>query len=368
MDASSILPLAALDDSAAERLPDAPDVGVGERARRALVLLAGGSLTERFSIVGPPSSGKSLLCSSLQQAVDNQPPPADLASLAFRPTSAAMRDLVEAAGEVVTTGRIAIDSTARTRPYEFALKFTEPVARLYRRQIEARYQLLDGPGGALFGSPSGQAPLGVTGLETETKRLMEWWAGSSGLMLCIDSTSGRTAPASARAPKAPESPAHMQLATDSALAIFRNLPRRLAELPGGLGRCRRIVICLTKADAYFCGPRSRWQTPLSRALAADPVEHALRLMTRPAVHCLATHCAPGTRIAFTYCSSYGFLAGEGTANFDPSRGGLLVTPEVSRSAASVIESWQPFRILEPLLFLATGRPYGLRVLEAGDLP
>ena len=68
---------------------------------------------------------------------------------------------------------------------------------------------------------------------------------------------------------------------------------------------------------------------------------------------------PGVHCGWT--SVYGFVPGEGSANYDEQRETLLVYDQAD---PLFWQKWVPFRVLDPFIYLATGEPMSLQPIPA----
>lgn len=193
-----------------------------------------------------------------------------------------------------------------------------------------RFEVLDGPGGAIFfHSPN-----------PERHRMLHAARDARGFLLCVDGSE-----------------------PDGAVAVFRGLIDFLQRIGADVLRYRRVAICLTKADLVFM-PHGR--SAQEEATLADPREAARELLTTAALNALRQF-GRRTEIGACWVSAYGFIPGEGIANYDPGNDGILTRRPGTRElhGAAGIDAWIPFQVLDPFVWLATGRRGGVRVFERG---
>jgi hypothetical protein len=122
---------------------------------------------------------------------------------------------------------------------------------------------------------------------------------------------------------------------------------------------RRVVVCLTKADKVFL-PHAR--AAHQAAIEDDPRVRAADLMTRAALSALRQY-GRRTQIGACWVSAYGFIRDEGSANYDQRTDGLLTHPQggSSHHVTAGIDAWEPFQVLDPFVWVATGRLGGVRL-------
>jgi len=282
---------------------------------------------EQFVIFGPSNSGKTSLLSTLQQAVFNR----DESGWRVIPKSEGARRLFRAAGGAVLDGRAIANATYDMTKVAFEFEFTrKPSLFLPRQTVKAHYSLLDGPGGALFvdGTAGGQDD-DVEQAEAFRAELLSHMRQSIGAMLCVDATD-----------------------RSKARSFFLNLPDILCDLGMDKLPFRRFVICLTKADALFVDRRSQAH---EAAQQSDAVQLARDILTRPGVNALLSFAPKTMEIAVAMTSAYGFDVERGNALIDARTGQIALradgrTGDISQD----IERWQPFRVVDPFIFLASG--------------
>jgi hypothetical protein len=135
-------------------------------------------------------------------------------------------------------------------------------------------------------------------------------------------------------------------------------------------RLERLVVCLTKYEHRTAGEGSGARDKADKEdFFVESIRQAVPPNTRQRLGALAYGKA---KVAITPVSVYGFVADNGCANYDPfhpkQRGGMLLQRAIPDGAEAsgtrpwplydpdeVLQRWQPYRIIEPFLYLATGR-------------
>jgi hypothetical protein len=194
--------------------------------------------------------------------------------------------------------------------------------------------MIDGPGGALFGNLNwGEITEGADVIAAYRRQLVAHARVSDGLMICLDATN-----------------------ETSGQLFFTNLPNILADMAtNNVLRFNRVALVLTKADCI--GPGG--PDALARIKDSDPWDRAIKLLGADGLPQLLNYLRPEAR-RNVYCgwsSVYGFVPNDGSPNFDRESGRMLVW-EVRGSDA--MHGWRPFRILDPFVYLANGRPLDMR--------
>ncbi|HEY1187765.1 MAG TPA: hypothetical protein VGE74_08915 [Gemmata sp.] len=217
-----------------------------------------------------------------------------------------------------------------------------PPAALIDGHRDYPFRMIDGPGGALFATADREEPAeGSDVIAAYRSRLAAQGRASDGLMICLDATD----------PKCGQT-------------FFLNLPQILHEMATThLLRASRVALVLTKADRV-CEPgpgaqakleaRNPWDT-VDELIGADGIQtllNYLRPEVRPNVHC-------------SWSSVYGFGPEAGAPNFNRDTNRMLGW---EAQGANAFHTWRPFRVLDPFVFLATGRPLGLTPLPDTWLP
>lgn len=251
---------------------------------------------------------------------------------------------VEAASETI------LPATADVQSYEFGFECDtgEAPKGLFGGSGSTTYfRLFDGPGGVEVGRYGGSDD------RDENRRnlrqaILEHARKSQGLLLCVDSSDENKA---------------------------NDFFKYLSDLFNGIGKTplpfRRVVVLLTKADKYFArlalgAPYRDESRAASLAREADPWERARFLLTDYGIGALQQRTSRDAQIVCGWCSVFGFVPGEGVANYDPWNE-CFRYEGTGLNRAELLERWRPFRLLDPLIFFATGRPGALKPLNRDRL-
>lgn len=316
-----------------KRLKDIMD-RAGELKRTAVAHLNKPAEPERYVIIGPTKAGKTVLVAALYHATlkfegEQLPYGQEVIEVQMLPKSEEMKNLIEQAADIFVTGQMPVIGTQDLYRYrfEYKVRWRDDANLLIKEQVRAtEFVMLDGPGGALFG---GQATEDIDDIKMKDfqKELTKEIQRASGIVMCIDSTN-----------------------EDAAHVLFKRLPLILIEAAQlGEFNCTKLVVCLTKADDYFATHAERALYQLKRASAT---ERAVALMARPTYRALRQHLSPNLKAYAGWTSVYGYLD-NGQVNFDKSADALRIRPP-DHTAAKSIELWQPFRVIDPFVFLCSG--------------
>jgi hypothetical protein len=302
-------------------------------------------------VIGPTFAGKTVLLATLQHAARTME--ATGAGSRFRvwPQSPAMTELFHLCGETIQRGRMPVLATAEVTQYSFELTITQ--SRFFGlKEVESRsaFRMWDGPGGSLFpeehgggqdtdfaameGDPSGGGSSARDQMIGELRR-------AEGIVLCVDAN-----------------------APEKAGVFFRHLPHLLNLSGVRTLAASRVVVCLTKVDAHV----SHRGTSAERAAdELNPISLGRQVLTRAGLRALREYLRPTAEVGFGVTSAYGFIRGEGSANYEPQEDRLMTCEEAGFSPQDIDEAWYPFRVLDPFVYLAVGEPGDLRVIQAKEL-
>jgi hypothetical protein len=259
-------------------------------------------------------------------------------------TNAKMSELVEYAQGTIRQGTLPVSATSELIEYEFTLNVNRrrvPLVPWPSERVDGRFALWDGPGGALFPSLQVGPNVDTASFKHLRAQLVDALKSAEGLMLCLDSTD----------------------ATRS-LEMFETLPGIMRDTGLPVLPCKRLCVCLTKADKHFADKGTG-----ARAAAEDTSAQAACRAILPGIifRVLAKFCADA-RFGFSWTSVYGFLP-SGAPNYESAGGGRLSQWNlIDAGAKQTIEQWEPFRVLDPFIWLATGRARDLEVFAASELP
>jgi hypothetical protein len=191
-----------------------------------------------------------------------------------------------------------------------------------KRRWMADVAVLDAPGGFAWGAD---------GSETDHRRLMfERASRCQGMIFCVDANN-----------------------SEACSDFFLQMPEFISKVSAEGMPFSRIAVVLTRADQVHnhAGAGNR------RQLESDiPWGRVRQLLSRNSLSALLQAADNGNaQLACGWASAYGFVPYEGTANFDPETQALLTcNPNVPIN--QLYDSWEPFRVLEPFVFLLSGEP------------
>lgn len=294
-----------------------------------------------YVIIGPSNAGKTTLLATLEHALAVAPSPGEPRfGLRMCRPSPYMLELQALARRAVLTGQLDLPATQQV--HEAAFDLMEPFREagvpsglwdlllrtwdhLTRRTpVGGTFRWLDGPGGLLL-PHVGQPALAERGAEAELHAvLVEQLARASGLLLCIESVSKSSAE-------------QLFLSLTQLLHDAERLARDAHGTP--MLPCRRVAICLTKADLHFeqLAQERKEQgaapcSPLDLLDVTPPIDGLRRMVWYPTIHDL-TKALPRARFGLTWTSVYGF------------------TDSGATNDVAVANGWRPFRASDPFAWL-----------------
>ena len=309
--------------------------------------MASSSQKNQVVIVGPSKSGKTTYLAALQVAAHqrmgnrtNEGGERWVCNVCDMNTN--MRRISNQSRQIVLDGECVIPATDETHEYEFQVELSR--GRPGRRGLFGlnairqgpRFCAIDGPGGSIFGTATTTLSLPVDQLDKYRKTLVEKARGAQGLLLCVDSTD-----------------------EDACGDYFLDLPDFLEDIGRPLP-FQRIVILLTKAEKMVLHERDAMMTLFEKSAG----KHARHLLVN-AIETLKSYLRGRSSIACGWCSTFGFVPGEGTPNYDPkndSGNDRLLTVREGMTTRDKIASWEPFRLLDPVVYLATGDQTSLEII------
>lgn len=294
---------------------------------------------DSYVIFGPTNSGKTAFVGTLNQAVLNRDEWEGNLKLQMFPRSDPMANLIRQINETLEIGVINFAGTAAVLDYEFEFDVFARQRRVFfvdeQKVGSLHVRLRDGPGGVLFPDESAAAEMDETAMEDFKNQMVADLRQAKGAILCIDANDER-----------------------SAQVFFNNFPSLLAQIGQRTLPFDRLAVCLTKADAFFAG---EGRGAMRRAQTTDPAERFRQLLSRPTLRALQNYLPPRATVAVGWVSAFGFVENVGSPNFNPSTGGLRMVPEEGAlTFTEAADAWRPFNVLDPFVFLATGRLGGLR--------
>lgn len=294
-------------------------------------------LKPAYMVIGPSGAGKtSLLCSLKHASMHWRRSQAGAKSVKVKPLSKEAGVLFEAGREAILKGGVLRDGITGTDKAG-EVKFGLQVSRGFlRKDVDLTFSVFDTPGGD-FTSDGGSA-------SQERKQYLTMLQMALGAIICID--------VSARA--------------QTASAVSSRLPRLISEIVSGLEdasvRYARTVIVLCKCDRMTdAGNSPVFEQDLAQI---DPVVEAAKAMTPDALQTLLDYIPSTGRVAFGWASAYGYVTGTGEPNY-VADSQAIKTFQVGRDQFETDVTWAPFRVLEPFVYLATGKRCHLKEMRGG---
>jgi hypothetical protein len=283
-------------------------------------------------IIGPTQSGKTSLLGILQLATAKA---AEQQGLALRmlPSSSDMVDLIEFSNSPENLGRL--QSTLGVKRYVFDYEVTHQNRdRVFQKDFNARFSMIDAPGEALLGDTTAWTDPVMKKARAE---LVSELKTTNFIVLCADSTD-----------------------STSIIQFIRFLPRVLSETDLKRLPCEKLVICLTKADKYVDEHPNI--TTLDEFAYEDPKECADRVIGTDALNMLRWYLSEDAEIRVGWASVYGFDPETGRPNYEKDTGRLHVDVSTGATPAETLQRWQPYRIVEPFIFLTAGLAMNLKTI------
>jgi hypothetical protein len=250
----------------------------------------------------------------------------------MQPSSPDMVDLIEFSNSPENLGQL--PSTLDVRRYVFDYEVTHQNRdRVFQKNFHTRFSMIDSPGEALLGDRKDWT--NPVEMEKARVELLSELKTANFIVLCADSTDSA-----------------------SIIQFIRFLPRALSET--GLRRlpCEKLVICLTKADKYVVEHPNL--TTLDQFIYEDPKQCVDRVIGTEALSMLRWYLREDAEIRAGWASVYGFDPETGRANYDGVTEGLLIDASTGATPATILQRWQPFRIVESFVFLTAGISMNLK--------
>lgn len=311
---------------------------------------------DRVLVIGPATAGKTCYLGTLEPAADrSQMSARGWRCKVQRPNEQFMK-LAQDVRQAIVRGSFdhKINATEGVNCYEFEFVVERSSSKSERSsggwrsflrlggaqpaaptRAISRYRILDGAGGLLLALHETLDDDHDDKTESRKfrRQLIEEGRRSQGLVLCVDAGN-----------------------RELAALLFQSLPTLLHEWSDPVLPFRRVVVLLTKAEMVVADARRKAKREIEEQRSAW--QHTRR-MFGPVLGSLFGALSESATLAFGWCSAYGFIPGEGSPNFDPKTLGLRsFDPNVPLEACL---TWEPFRVLDPLIFMATGDPCNLDV-------
>ena len=256
----------------------------------------------------------------------------------------------------VRTGRLPFQGTYSVMEYDFlfsVMKERTGISRILGQTVSQRnrFRFFDSPGGAIFALEGEEIDYAVQG--EHRKKLISELQEAKGLILCVDASEKNKM----------DDSGHMSGQLYVSLNdIFSLTPKKYKNkgLPS-LG-IQKIYVCINKCDLWAVqeGYQGNAQEQIE---GIDPLVFAYELLGKGFFNTLSTFFSPQTQISFGFSSSFGFLEGGPNAMLIE---GVGIGEEVRREH---LDAWSPYQVLEPFVFLTTGRPLdaNISVYQVGEL-
>jgi hypothetical protein len=247
-----------------------------------------------------------------------------------------MIDLSLRAKEIVFNGFMPFNATTNTLRFEFDLKLMpktpekKSILRKAPQETTMRFAALDGPGGGPFPGygKAEDVELDEHQLKECREAMVNQAKRSEGLLMCVDAND-----------------------ENASAAFFLHLGRFFGEVGRPLP-FKRIAVILTKAEK-----RVSYRRGADKDVANLCPAMRLQELLGESLPTLDNYKQRDVRIACGWVSTFGFVANEGSPNYDPETKDGRERLRSSQDGAPIIDKirlWRPFRLLDPLIYLATG--------------
>ena len=319
-------------------------------------------------VIGPSKSGKTWLLAALEVAAtlnNKQARSEERERYDVFPDNEEMRELTENARRIGETGELNhIHGTGTVTRYKLKIREKSrassgpmsiadhlmPVGSVAPNEQWHPFEIVDGKGGDIFGAADVGARKAVskTGDDVQVQstrtELIDAAKHSSGLIICADVSNAGSA--------------------QDFFLRFTGFLGRVA-VPNNVLPFDRVAIVLTKADQIV---KDEEHNALKTLQGLDPWPYAEKVLGPTALSDLVRYLRPDARPAI-YCgwaSVYGFVPNDGCVNYKIEDGveKLRVyskNPNGNGPAnPQFINDWRPFRLLDPFIFVATGRKMNLQ--------
>ncbi|QXE85521.1 DMT family transporter [Geomonas nitrogeniifigens] len=285
--------------------------------------------TKSVLIIGPSVAGKTgsvaCLAHAARQFTDNT----RIRDVSIHPENPETARLFDKAISILRSGGdYPLEASHTITNYLFSLNCTNSKGVVHATTFE----FIDGPGGAVFPD---KAELSITGNEEECRdKIIEKAKTADGIILClnVNDTKGKI---------------------DSIDSGLRHLFQQIRKHT----QIKKFCIVFLQIDRYFLAEE---QDAYARAVEADPSRIAQDHLTHFLLRDIKSNL-PGTDIAVGIASTYGFID-KGQANFDISTGGFLFHGQQTDDPSVAFRLWEPFQVLDPYIYMATGELSSLRKL------
>jgi hypothetical protein len=297
----------------------------------------------KYLVIGPSKAGKTALLATLCRASEDKGIAGNNPLIQVVAENEPMRKLIQTARQTIRIGQHPVSATDVVTKLQFKLITRRKLfGFIPMPQQESTFQVWDGPGGMLFPTMDENVDQGDS--QQIRAELIDALRESDGFMICFDSSNQSD---------------HM------VLAMFEHLPDIMMRAWEGNQFRGRVCFCLTKADALFydSGTNAKKQTEATSAF-----KYASDILPSAVMGTLRNYCLPSSAVGFGWTSVYGFLP-KGEPNYDKDYDGLRLRRDEQSgiNVGRIADNWRPFRVLDPFIFLATGRKGAMEVVKARHL-
>lgn len=321
------------------------------------------SLNSPVLVIGPSKAGKSVYLSALVLAteknwkseyglngtaasIEAEKDRGLYSRVAVITKNKAMADLTKSGRQFIDEGIPQFGGSQVHVTYEFDLKLKASSTssswfglQTENRIVTAPFCVIDGPGGTIFPSAArsrGSVDLPADQLEKFRTDLVAHARRSKGILICLDACDH-----------------------DSAGAFFHDLLDFFSPIGHPLP-FERIVFLLTKAEKMV--PNRRGADKLLMNLDPRP---QLEDLLPVSLNTIFNWKRDTAQVCCGWASAYGFIPNEGSPNFidTKDKGSKLRSVQPDMTLNDKLRLWMPFRLLDPLMFLATGEQGSLKTVE-----
>lgn len=315
----------------------------------------------KIVVLGPSAAGKTGLLASLQVATTNTYSFDRFSdNVTVQPESDDAIALLGQTPQTVWEGHLPFMANDEVQEYSFTVKAPKyflgmPWFKSW--PAPARFHMWDPPGGHLFPL---RRDIHQADIERSRKRIVEALRVADGFLICVSSV----------APKE----------SKDRFRFFANLGGLFNETRTLTLPARRVVIAITKTDHLVQrdhGGRLKQRRGATDVNAAvhetlgSPITYARQLLSNSVLKTVKKRLDPATDVGFCFTSAYGFLEGDMVANYDSNTDGMLTRytedGQVIDKDSVSIDTWRPFGVLAPFVFLAGGSCQGIHVIKARAL-
>lgn len=320
-------------------------------------------MSNEILIIGPSGVGKTALFASLVQAANVQSflQRDKNVNISVLPKNERAREIFRQVLDLLRDGVLPFQGTGGIIEYEAIITSSFPkksfLSRLFAllgwtHEEKSFVQFPDAPGGALFPGDD-EEPDPVLMRDYQAK-IIEKLRTVKGLIVCIDSSV-------LNAHSQDEN--HLR---NVALDFTRWLPNVFStvlensnETTIGL---EKVCFVLTKSDLW-AEKHQLADTAEVSVKTRDPYTHAKDILGQMFFHSIRNYFSKNIQVAFSMTSVFGFHKGRAHET--------LVNDTVKRQSQQTIsvEDWQPYNVIEPVLFLTQDNYQGdsLKILNWNEL-